>query len=938
MRSSLWVVPALCIGVLGCSDKAGASEDSAPAITTQPTSVTVTPNSAASFSVTATGAAPLTYQWRKNAGAIAGATSSTYAITSAQAGDAGTYDVVVSNPKGSARSNGATLTVSAALSAPVITTQPSGKSVTAGSSATFTVAASGNPAPTYQWQRNNGGGWNPVSGATSASYSLSGAQVSDNGAQFRCVATNSQGSATSNGATLTVSAALSAPVITTQPSGKSVTAGSSATFTVAASGNPAPTYQWQRNNGGGWNPVSGATSGSYTLSGAQVSDNGAQFRCVATNSQGNATSNGATLTVSAAGALAPPVFTAQPESRLAATGSSPTYAVTVTGSPTPALQWQRSSDGTTWSDIGGATSTTLTLANVTASNSNTKVRCLASNNQGTDMSDPAVLVTQTPGGTTYYVSPSGNDSNDGLTLGTAWATISHAADSSSPVGPGDTVYVAAGTYNETVELEKAGTPGNPIVFQGYKTTPGDAPLKLVDRANAYTAFNGFDMPLINGGDRTSGIGLDSPHGKNLVIRNFQIRNVAYGVNLGDSTQNAGSNWLDNVGVMTVGDPSDDYQGEGILMGSMGTRFTNSNMVTDCLVVNACAEGIDVNGTGNVLVGCKVYCNDNTDNAPTDYYIMITGDSNAAYACYIERAPGLSHAGHGLGAKTNAEQVVDQGLNLPAISARYNQFIHCTARNMGESFYVRHRTAQYNLFYRCTAIGTYSGASQAAEGEGNGIETRDGASDNVFDGLIVRNCDAGIQFQDTVEDGDSMGNPPGHPGNNNLYKNCLILNCRLAVDFDDYSVASDAGDNTIADCTFFKNRYLFDCGRECNNMKYVGNIFEGTLQDGVGGAFFSPSHPTYDGEVIPNGVNSYFKNCDFHNIEGGMPSGFVSAASGSIASDPMFVDPANLNFRLTPGSPCVDSGLSVTGVSTDRDGIGRPQGGTPDMGAYEAHTP
>lgn len=143
--------------------------------------------------------------------------------------------------------------------------------------------------------------------------------------------------------------------------------------------------------------------------------------------------------------------------------------------------------------------------------------------------------------------------------------------------------------------------------------------------------------------------------------------------------------------------------------------------------------------------------------------MITGDSNAAYACYIERAPGLSHAGHGLGAKTNAEQVVDQGLNLPAISARYNQFIHCTARNMGESFYVRHRTAQYNLFYRCTAIGTYSGASQAAEGEGNGIETRDGASDNVFDGLIVRNCDAGIQFQDTVEDGDSMGNPRDIPG-------------------------------------------------------------------------------------------------------------------------------------------------------------------------------
>ncbi|MCI0411617.1 PQQ-dependent sugar dehydrogenase [bacterium] len=84
-----------------------------------------------------------------------------------------------------------------------------------------------------------------------------------------------------------------APSITTHPSNQTVTVGGSATFTVVASGTAPLSYQWQRNNA----DISGATSASYTLNNAQLSDSGAQFRCVVTNSFGTATSNQAQLTV-----------------------------------------------------------------------------------------------------------------------------------------------------------------------------------------------------------------------------------------------------------------------------------------------------------------------------------------------------------------------------------------------------------------------------------------------------------------------------------------------------------------------------------------------------------------------------------------------------------------------------------------------------------------
>jgi glucose/arabinose dehydrogenase len=169
---------------------------------------------------------------------------------------------------------------------PGITTQPSNQTVMQGQPATFTVGASGSAPLGYQWQRNMVN----ISGATSSSYTLSPTALSDNGAKFRCVVSNSFGNATSNEAMLTVTAP---PSITTHPADQTVTAGQSATFTVSATGSTPLSYQWQRNMVN----ISGATSSSYTLSLTALADNGAKFRCAVSNGFGNATSNEATLTV-----------------------------------------------------------------------------------------------------------------------------------------------------------------------------------------------------------------------------------------------------------------------------------------------------------------------------------------------------------------------------------------------------------------------------------------------------------------------------------------------------------------------------------------------------------------------------------------------------------------------------------------------------------------
>lgn len=89
------------------------------------------------------------------------------------------------------------------LAAPSVASQPASQTIYSGGTAAFSITVKGNPAPTIVWQRSNDGGatWTAISGGTSTTYNLT-VQPADTGAQFRALATNSQGSILSESATL----------------------------------------------------------------------------------------------------------------------------------------------------------------------------------------------------------------------------------------------------------------------------------------------------------------------------------------------------------------------------------------------------------------------------------------------------------------------------------------------------------------------------------------------------------------------------------------------------------------------------------------------------------------------------------------------------------------------------------------------------------------
>ncbi len=169
---------------------------SAPSIATQPASQTVNQGNTATFTVSASGTAPLTYQWKHAGTNLPGATSSSYVKNNVQPADAGNYSVGITNGIGFSNSTIAVLTVNLY---PVITAQPQSTNVNVGSNVTFTVTATGTPPLYYQWRFNA----TDISGATASNYTQNSIQMTNDG-NYSVVVSNVAGTAISDDAVLTI--------------------------------------------------------------------------------------------------------------------------------------------------------------------------------------------------------------------------------------------------------------------------------------------------------------------------------------------------------------------------------------------------------------------------------------------------------------------------------------------------------------------------------------------------------------------------------------------------------------------------------------------------------------------------------------------------------------------------------------------------------------
>lgn len=340
-----------------------------PVIVAHPASQSAVAGQTVTFTVGVTSDSAVNYQWLKGGAPLASATAATLRVGPVALSDAGTYAVVVTNAAASLTSASAVLTVTAPVivTAPTIVSGPASQTVLAGDGATFNVNANGTAPLGYQWFRDGA----MLSGATSSVLAVQPVRTSDAGS-YTVRISNSAGAITSAPAMLTVH---TAPVVTAAPQPQTVIAGSPVSFSAAATGNPPPTFQWRKDGAA----IAGATSATFTLARAQVSDAGS-YEIVASNRAGSSTSAAATLTVHT-----PPVILTPPVSQTVAAGTAATFAVVATGSPAVSYQWRRNA-----LELPGETSAVLTLVTTRPSDA-ANYSVVVRNSAGSVASGDAVL-------------------------------------------------------------------------------------------------------------------------------------------------------------------------------------------------------------------------------------------------------------------------------------------------------------------------------------------------------------------------------------------------------------------------------------------------------------------------------------------------------------------------------------------------------------------
>jgi|GEM_PF-1358566 len=329
-----------------------------PTVTNMPGPLTLIVGSSLYIYPNVSGSSPMTYQWKKDGVAIAGATSYYYNFSNVTSATAGSYTLTVTNAAGIITSNPTVVTVVDAIS---ITVNPTSQTVDAGTTVNLSVTAVGPGTLQYTWYKDG----NSVSGATSSVLTLPKITSAQSGNYRVSIRNEYQGSTVDSSiATVIVKAS---PVIIDQPQPSVIaTMGNSFSLYVGAAGAGPLSYHWYKDGV----PLTSTlryqginvTSSSLYINGSLLNDAGT-YSVVISNAYGSVTSADSVVSVSAN--PYGPSITMQPASQSTLAGSALTLSVTAIGSTystNVSYQWLKNG-----SNIVGATSSNYTILSVSAS-------------------------------------------------------------------------------------------------------------------------------------------------------------------------------------------------------------------------------------------------------------------------------------------------------------------------------------------------------------------------------------------------------------------------------------------------------------------------------------------------------------------------------------------------------------------------------------------
>ena len=346
---------------------------------------------------------------------------------------------------------------------------------------------------------------------------------------------NNNNTVTSSTVNVTVTLAGVAPSFTAQPVSSTVTAPAIATFSVAATGTPAPTFQWMQSvNGGAFSAISGATSSTYTTAATTTANSGTEFECVITNASGSVTSNIASLTVNAAPIPSTPTITL----------TSPSTNSTFTAPATIFLSADASENNGTITQVQFFNGSTLLYTALSAPYSYTwtsnlllgsyTITAQATDSRGVVVtSAPATITISLPtrlGSGTYAPTVAITSPDNGSTI-TAGSNLNITANASITYGKIAVVYfyngstflgssstspynftwnnVPAGTYSLTAKaVDTYGVSGfsSPVIVTAPSSAPASPAVTIINPANGNTFTKGTNVTIMANAFETPGTG------------------------------------------------------------------------------------------------------------------------------------------------------------------------------------------------------------------------------------------------------------------------------------------------------------------------------------------------------------------------------------------------------------------------------------------------
>lgn len=482
--------------------------------------------------------------------------------------------------------------------------------------------------------------------------------------------------------------------------------------------------------------------------------------------------------------------------------------------------------------------------------------------------------------TTYYVdSLNGSDTNDGLSEASAWQTYARAHSARNTLGAGDQILFKRGeTYNVTANqsfhfsaANTSGADGNPITIGAYGS--GDKP--ILDYAGSGTSHS-FDF-------RTDSYITV----QDLDIRGFNTTGIVAG---NDSTNLT----LRNLSITSTSSTS---TGVNILTG-----VNESIKLISVIVQGVYQNGIQINTTTGLVID-SVSATNNGGNG-----IRVGSSVNVE----ISRVTSTGNDGHGIG-------IIYEDNN--------------------------------NYTVRDSILNNNGGNGLGIAGSGQNILVTNTIANNNFDGFNVHGSWTGIVFDRcTADENGTIGSETGADGDGYTFHDDSSGIIRYSTAKNNVKTAmAHVGDSHVE---MYYNIFTHDTNGELA-LVYLGdssangtytlanNVIYSAAQVGEGVAVVGYAEAAIHNNIVHGFDTGVRKaavstvNEDHNLVYGAATTAFsgTTPGSNSLEVDPMFVDTANENFRVTADSPAVDAGMTLA-YTTDFAGQPVPQAGTTDIGAFE----